>query len=428
MLCSYTTCQELHRFSQWHTVFPHNVNGTGQFGSICPYCTDELASETLNIDDVSRWATFEVVLRSCHACGWWGLCRRDADNWKLFWYALIGTAKHFHTDDIDAPLSELREFLRRNPAHMHSVNPTRFEHLMAACLHDYFPHAEVMHVGKTADGGVDIKLILTEKETYLVQVKRRQDPACTEGVKAVRELNGVLFREAHSLGMLITTARRFSRGARAETRVQTRTDPPYKMILLSAPHVAQLLRLASPTPYRPWMEYYSELDPDHSPQVVLRIDDLLEFRQNHALLRSNRDLAIPKDLWTSATILLRMKDRKRTSTLDVRLRPWPFSADDGMVLELRPYPLPFTREKDFYWRVNHDAWRGTVADTPVDGRLGTMGWWIDHMDLWHLLGDRKRYARLYIERSDLILEQCSEVRIEDLETIRNGDRGNRTNR
>jgi len=75
----------------------------------------------------------------------------------------------------------------------------------------------------------------------------REDLGSTEGVKTVRELNGVLLREATPHGMIVTSAKGFTRAAREEIRRVTENTnmffESYRLDLLAFPEVVDLLRL-----------------------------------------------------------------------------------------------------------------------------------------------------------------------------------------
>lgn len=79
-------------------------------------------------------------------------------------------------------------------------------------------------------------------------------------MRVVRELNGVLFREGLSKGMVVTTARGYSPAARRETAVKTETSETYEMELLSFDDIVGMLRINRPSPYEPWMTYINDLD------------------------------------------------------------------------------------------------------------------------------------------------------------------------
>ncbi|MDB6105299.1 MAG: restriction endonuclease [Gammaproteobacteria bacterium] len=76
------------------------------------------------------------------------------------------------------------------------------------------PSADIVHLGKhSGDDGVDIKLVMSDTSSVLVQVKRRCDLTSREGVDTVRKLNGVLVWNNQPRGILVTTAKSYTPGA-----------------------------------------------------------------------------------------------------------------------------------------------------------------------------------------------------------------------
>jgi hypothetical protein len=71
-----------------------------------------------------------------------------------------------------------------------------------------------MHVGKSADGGIDVLLVTTSNKKILVQVKRRTRPS-TEPVETVRSLLGVLLTNGSLHGIVVSTADHFSWAAKS---------------------------------------------------------------------------------------------------------------------------------------------------------------------------------------------------------------------
>ena len=97
---------------------------------------------------------------------------------------VAGKAKQFELSAIDVPLHDLRLHLRTHPSNMAHIHPTRFEQLMADCPRSAYPGSHVNHLGGPGDRGIDLYLITTPGDTYLVQTKRRSDLSSTEGVQS----------------------------------------------------------------------------------------------------------------------------------------------------------------------------------------------------------------------------------------------------
>lgn len=71
----------------------------------------------------------------------------------------------------------------------------------------------------------------------------------------MRELHGVMLRERQTRGMVITTAPRFTAGARAEAAAAASRIRRYRMRLLSIRDVCDLLELPEGSSAEPWNLY-----------------------------------------------------------------------------------------------------------------------------------------------------------------------------
>jgi len=272
MICSYTFGSKGYR-NRDYELGAHQTEGQGSLQTSksknCIYCGSEL-SKTL-IESTKRdkggwlaWSTEVLNLRRCATCGWWALSldyeRMSIDDQIVMRYrSIVGEAKHYSVGDLDVPISELRSFLAKHPSNVAHVHPTAFEHLVADCMEDSYGPAEVIHTGRSGDGGIDIKLILANNQSWLVQVKRRADLSKAESVTVVRELNGVLFREGVAKGMVVTTAHKFSNAAIAEAASTSVHQRNYEMHLLAFPDVVSMLQIPRQDPYEPWEGHLSEI-------------------------------------------------------------------------------------------------------------------------------------------------------------------------
>lgn len=219
--------------------------------------------------EINRDSVFtKLEVRLCRICGWWLLTGTapmiGPEGGMLDQKQLIGLAKRYKISAFDAPLEELRRFLEKHPENLAHVNPTRFEMLLRDCIEDAYAPCKVFHVGGTGDGGIDLKMVTLDEEEYLIQVKRRSDLTKREGVRVVRELNGVLFRENRAKGIIVTTAKGFTKAAEKERQVKTPTEQRYEMQLLSYSDILNMLnsrRVAAPNPWDKDLEqarrYYS---------------------------------------------------------------------------------------------------------------------------------------------------------------------------
>jgi hypothetical protein len=129
--------------------------------------------------------------------------------------------------------------------------------------------AEVIHVGKPDDGGVDIIFVDSHKEQWLIQVKRRERADCAEGVRTIRDLIGAMMLEGALRGIVVSTAGHFTLRARQAANAKRLVDKGMHIELIDR---GILDRMLDPVlPDRPWLTvvdmYYQEVADSLSLQV-----------------------------------------------------------------------------------------------------------------------------------------------------------------
>jgi len=212
----------------------HGVSERAPFynAGVCPHCRVKVPVVHHSSDDSVSGLPQLVWAWSCH-CGWWDINRLgvfgpdtgiDADDneWAHAsnWYR-HGVLRSFSASDVSIPISALRKAVADNPRLVHSVDHRKMEEFVAAVMSDFYAGSEVVLCGKTADGGIDLLLVLSNT-TIAVQVKRRTRPDMVEGVSAVREFLAAVQLQGRTDGVYVTTADHFSRQAEAEaTRAVT---------------------------------------------------------------------------------------------------------------------------------------------------------------------------------------------------------------
>jgi hypothetical protein len=217
----------------------------------CRYC-----GEILKFTDVPDSTATSRSAYLCSVCGYWFVERQVVGGQDNIDIGLtIGEAYHYAIDELEIPVSDLRRYLRLNPDDVAHINPFAFERLVADCVKSAFGPCEVIQIGGVKDKGIDLKLVQNDSTTFLIQVKRRSDLSRKEGVKVVRELNGVLFREGKTKGMIITTAVDFTKAAKDETKVYTKTKDRYEMELLCFDDFVAMLMLPDAVLYEPWNKH-----------------------------------------------------------------------------------------------------------------------------------------------------------------------------
>jgi hypothetical protein len=179
----------------------------------CLYCSTELL-RVEGEDVVDHHLLRKYGLWYCRNCRFWQSilyfdphrgCLPGPDHW-----AYVSKIREFQTNLPYPCDSEIASWIRRNPSFIHSYNQKRFEKFIADVFRANFVAVEVIHVGKPDDGGVDVKLIDSESEQWLVQVKRREFPNRSEGIETIRDLLGAMVLEGAFRGIVVTTSNQFS--------------------------------------------------------------------------------------------------------------------------------------------------------------------------------------------------------------------------
>lgn len=146
-----------------------------------------------------------------------------------------GLLRNFAPDTAEAPLSMLREEIRRSRIAANTVDPRRFQRLVQNILQHAWD-CEVIDLGTSRDGGIDLLALRGTEDVVAIQVKRRAAPRGAERIEVVREFLGAAMLRGHKSLALITTASRFTRGAHAEAElaVQKRLVRDFELIDRSA--------------------------------------------------------------------------------------------------------------------------------------------------------------------------------------------------
>ena len=167
-------------------------------------------------------------------CGWWCASRQYMGTFFEGWmYA--GLLRSFAPDTAEVPLSVLREEIRRSRIAANTVDPHRFQRLVQNILQRAWD-CEVINLGTSRDGGIDLLALRGNEDVVAIQVKRRTATRGSERIEVVREFLGAAMLRGHKSLALITTASRFTRGghAEAELAVQKRLVRDFKLIDHSA--------------------------------------------------------------------------------------------------------------------------------------------------------------------------------------------------
>ena len=174
----------------------------------CPYCGSMLS---MIKQDVVRAYFDEDIAHEifvCPSCNWWR--KHSIPDHYFNGYVYIGVLhRTFH---IDVKLKQAIDRLLQDQEIIYQLDPTYFEKLVGDILKEYYD-CEMLHHGKSHDGGIDVFLLDSNQGIIPIQVKRRTKKEKVESVTIVRELRGAMVVTNHSKGMIVTTAHHFSKEA-----------------------------------------------------------------------------------------------------------------------------------------------------------------------------------------------------------------------
>lgn len=145
----------------------------------------------------------------CPMCGWWW-----SGSFPNHSFSVGGTiAAILHkTSDLPPELVTALTVVRDNTKNLFEMPPTKFEHFVGDILREFYA-CEVIHCGKSHDGGIDLMIIDSNCGQIPVQVKRRLKPGSVESVSLVREFRGAMLLAGHDRGKIVSTADHFSEEA-----------------------------------------------------------------------------------------------------------------------------------------------------------------------------------------------------------------------
>ena len=253
----------------------------------CPFCNSPLS--TYGNSDLSD---FYYICSSdgkayhlwyCHYCRFW--------QWYYYFdefreltgdgclpapeqKACISKVREFNDSLPPSCSSELAQYLRRHPSEWHNYEPKRFEKLVADIFRMNHAGAEVIHVGKPDDGGVDVIFIDSANQQWLIQVKRRKREDSAEGVSTIRNLIGAMVLQNAVRGIVVSTADHFTLRARQATK-----EVQNQGLYIDLVDKGILNRMLEPIlPDRPWLKVVKAHDPEVADLLAQRVPNDYQLR------------------------------------------------------------------------------------------------------------------------------------------------------
>jgi restriction endonuclease Mrr len=197
-------------------------------------------------------ASFFNLVYVCDKCGWWNTeaadsMQVDSETAVIREALIVGTLRRFNIADSSIPVDLLWAEIAKHPHAATASSPAAFERLVGDVLRSVRA-CEVKHVGRTADGGIDLLLVTNETVTA-VQVKRRTSLDRSEGVELVREFLGAMLLADLRNGVLVTTGRRYTTPARKAAAQAEALALADRFELLDFPSFLSMMRSDVPAPW-----------------------------------------------------------------------------------------------------------------------------------------------------------------------------------
>jgi hypothetical protein len=129
---------------------------------VCPYCKGLLLSAEDRRDAEDYENNFVVGLNYCGTCNYWRwhhLDSRYIHRWQVDaceYTSLLSKVREFDNDFPSECSSEISQWMRRDAKRWHSISPRNLEKLVTDIFRASYANADVIHVGKPDDGGVDV--------------------------------------------------------------------------------------------------------------------------------------------------------------------------------------------------------------------------------------------------------------------------------
>lgn len=236
----------------------------------CAYCSTQLIK--IENNTLEKEMHRDYCLWYCSYCRFWQAriysafraCMPPPNNW-----AYISKLREFDTNLPEGCSEELALYIRRHPNFLHFCDPKGFEKFVADVFRANYTNAEVSHVGKPGDGGIDVLLIEARGEQWLIQVKRRRSQKSSEGVSTIRDILGAMVVKGVRKGIVVSTVERFSLNARRDA-VKTKTGPFGMTVELVDKDIFNKM-LDPILPDRPWLDPINEIDKEISSYLADQI-------------------------------------------------------------------------------------------------------------------------------------------------------------
>lgn len=179
----------------------------------CTICSNPLTPILAESStDIYYKEDFRWLMGVCFNCGWWWTSILPEHSYsRAYWKSGV----LFKLDNAPTLLENGIFEITKNTSKLFQMNPTKFEQFVGGILSEHLD-CQVVHTGKSNDGGIDLMLMDSEKGIIPIQVKRREKPNSKETVSLIREFRGAFLYRDYKQGMIVTTAGDFTKQAKHE--------------------------------------------------------------------------------------------------------------------------------------------------------------------------------------------------------------------
>lgn len=204
----------------------------------CIYCGGKLSLESGYREFHGLYQYTPFAFR-CSLCNWWYVYIQEGD----FFHDLYQIGVLHRVTSIDASLhAAIRQILVESKT-IYKLNPTSFEKQVGAIFKEFY-NCDVIHVGKSHDGGIDLLLLDSNEGKIPVQVKRRGEGKI-EAVSVVRDFLGAMLVAGYNRGIIVTSAHHFSRRAKQIAQLQPKYATPQYIDLIDCRRLLGMMGLLS---------------------------------------------------------------------------------------------------------------------------------------------------------------------------------------
>lgn len=258
--------------------------------SHCPYCSSTLITlqeangecryddEEDDVEEREDREEFARIysLEYCPNCRYWRWHDIDVfmsiDGVAHTYKGYLSKIKEFDNQLPEGFTQEFARWIKADERRWHSMLPRGLEELVSDIFRSLYHPAEVIHVGRPDDGGVDVVFVESKDKRWLIQAKRREKPTYGEPVSTVRNLLGTMILENSSYGMIVSTADHFT--YRAYDAVQRAREKGFLIELIDKGKLSKMLDAVLPD--KPWIKVLKQEYPD----TVQRFDEVITRHQN----------------------------------------------------------------------------------------------------------------------------------------------------